>query len=214
MLRMPTFGIVMRVWTLHLRGYHSRTRVYLILHNAHIPPRQLPYRFRSRLPVFSVLVWERDYDSTSWYRCWIIGWLLLRPYQFDFTMLRLDRPGTTRSAWAAEGGGGTCNSGAIRIQIGYVMLCNSAFYVHCMASRNLLMSSRFPNMEVIATTIYISIALGSTRELHAPLAAHALLALQMADWWYMYRIVRIISPWCIISPPPSSAQSSCIGIHM
>ncbi len=27
----------------------------------------------------------------------------------------------------------------------------------------------------------------------------------------IYRIVRIISPWCIISPPPSSAQSSCIG---
>ncbi len=27
-----------------------------------------------------------------------------------------------------------------------------------------------------------------------------------------YRIVRIISPWCIISPPPSSAQSYCIGI--
>ncbi len=49
-----------------------------------------------------------------------------------------------------------------------------------MASRNVLTSSRFPNMEVIATTICISIsmALGSTRELHAPSplsAAHALL---------------------------------------
>ncbi len=28
---------------------------------------------------------------------------------------------------------------------------------------------------------------------------------------YLYRIVRITSPWCIISPPPSSAQSSFIG---
>ncbi len=29
--------------------------------------------------------------------------------------------------------------------------------------------------------------------------------------WY-YRIVHIISPCCIISPPSSSAQSSCVGI--
>ncbi len=36
------------------------------------------------------------------------------------------------------------------------------------------MRSRFPNMEVIATTICISMALGSTRGLHAPSAAHAL----------------------------------------
>ncbi len=26
--------------------------------------------------------------------------------------------------------------------------------------------------------------------------------------WYYYHVVRIISLWCIISPPPSSAQSS------
>ncbi len=29
---------------------------------------------------------------------------------------------------------------------------------------------------------------------------------------YIYMVIRIISPWCIISPPPSSGQTSCIGI--
>ncbi len=85
---------------------------------------------------------------------------------------------STYIIWSAWGGEGACNSSAIQIHIGYVKLCNSTFYMHCMASLNVLMSSRFPNMEVIATTNCISMALGSTRELHAPSppsAAHALL---------------------------------------
>ncbi len=58
------------------------------------------------------------------------------------------------------------------------ILVRNSVCVHCTVSCNVLISSRFPNMEVIATTICISVALGSIHKLHAPSrpsAAHALL---------------------------------------